>query len=110
MASITPEPGRGAARPLLTALLAALVAAAGCSPSGAPVAHPPAAVEAVAFDPAGKVVAAAAGVNVYSWDAGTGKERSTLTGPSAFTCLAFAPDGTRLATGDMKNTVIIWDA
>jgi WD40 repeat protein len=69
-------------------------------------------LNAVAFDPNGRVVAAggtASGGAVFGWDIATGKEELTLTGHTRpILALAFGPNG-RLATGGRDRTVKVWD-
>ena len=44
------------------------------------------------------------------WDAATGREVLKLEGRGGSKSLAFSPDGHRLATGDWRGTIKIWDA
>lgn len=45
------------------------------------------------------------------WDAVTGEELFALVGHAGqVTCIAFSPDGSRLATGSVDRTVKLWDA
>lgn len=97
---------------LLTGFVAVLAGGAGCrsKPSAAEDAPPPGGVEGVAFSPDGTTVVAVRGDEILLWDASTAEPRQTIQGPSPFTCVAFAADGSKLVTGDTKKTVIVWDA
>ncbi len=56
----------------------------------------------LAFSPDGATLATVAGkgMTVTLWDAARGKRRGRLRGPDYWLgCLAFAPDGRRLAAG-----------
>jgi WD40 repeat protein/serine/threonine protein kinase len=46
------------------------------------------------------------------WDLTTGQRLLTIAGPEVrmMTCVAFSPDGQRLATGNVRGAVTIWDA
>src|SRR5262249_37551756 len=49
-------------------------------------------------------------VPILLWNAETGKDAGTLPGPArAVTCLAFNPDGTRLAAAGLDGTIHIFD-
>src|SRR5262245_35047913 len=49
-------------------------------------------------------------VPILLWNAETGKEAGTMPGPArAVTCLAFSPDGTRLAAAGLDGTIHIFD-
>jgi hypothetical protein len=74
----------------------------------------------VAFSPNGRILASAAGPGRYRqaseadgiriWDTATGEEiHRPLGNNSAVTCLAFSPDGSRLASGLRNGSVLIWD-
>jgi hypothetical protein len=73
----------------------------------------------VAFSPDGKLLASAGGEEflknedrageVNLWDVTTGKELRRLGTVSTVTSVAFSPDGTRLATGSVDKTVVVWD-
>jgi hypothetical protein len=43
------------------------------------------------------------------WDLAAGKEIQTISG-EGFNCVAFAPDGKTVATGNADTTVLIWEA
>jgi serine/threonine protein kinase len=74
--------------------------------------------EALAFSPDGAILVGADGVgDIYLWDTATGRIVSSLKDPgaSAVTSVAFAPNGTVLATGDQYGSgssggdVHLWD-
>jgi WD40 repeat protein len=72
--------------------------------------------QALAFSPSGRILAVAGdGVAVRLWDADTGTELEPLrVDKGTVRCVAFSPDGTRLATstcaGDGQPPVVtIWD-
>jgi serine/threonine protein kinase/WD40 repeat protein len=70
---------------------------------------------AITFSPDGKLIAASGGSSeianpiVKVWDAGTGKFRFALTGPSGWVRqLTFSPDSSRLAAGGADKMVWLW--
>jgi WD40 repeat protein len=72
----------------------------------------------LAFSPDSRRLASAAGVyrslkapgEVKIWDAVTGQDLITLSGPTCgFFGVAFSPDGRRLATASQDGIVRIWD-
>jgi WD40 repeat protein len=78
-------------------------------------------VSAVAFSPDGKTLAVcdSSGEKVRILDVGTARERHALAGHAArCTCMAFSPDGQRVASGDdfynrtgnYEGRLCIWDA
>src|SRR5262249_27805774 len=66
----------------------------------------------VVFSLDGKVMATLtsglAALVVRLWDLAAGKEIHSISG-EGFNCLAFAPDGKTLATGNADTTVLIWE-
>jgi RNA polymerase sigma factor (sigma-70 family) len=68
-------------------------------------------VPAAAFSPDGKLLAFADGLLVRLWDVPRERELPPLKGHTQYVrCLAFARDGTTLATGSTDLTVRLWDA
>jgi hypothetical protein len=78
-------------------------------------------IAAVAFSPDGRLVASGSGTDrsqaaspepdsIRLWDVVTGEEVRRLPGRgSAVTSLAFAPGGSRLASGLRNSTVLLWE-
>ena len=71
-----------------------------------------ASVNAVAFSPDGRTLAAGTGDGtVWLWDVAARQEPSELVGPAdQVTSLAFSPDGKTLAGGSADGTVWLWNA
>jgi len=75
-------------------------------------------VNALAFSPNGKRLAASVGTNADGkhppgkvWDAESGQELFTLKGhTNDVFCLAYSPDGKRLASGSFDTTVKVWNS
>ncbi|SDL28319.1 hypothetical protein [Nonomuraea jiangxiensis] len=64
----------------------------------------------VAFSPDGRALAAAHGDEVRLWDLTTHQQIGRPFGHSGLlTAMAFAPDGTKLATGSKDETARLWD-
>jgi WD40 repeat protein/serine/threonine protein kinase len=72
----------------------------------------PGTVQSVAIDPAGRWVASggrSSDQSVRVWKTDTGELLHQLLGPESHTCIAFNPDGTRLAAVGYEGTVHLWD-
>ncbi len=67
-------------------------------------------VQALAYSPAGNILAQAAGLHVRLWDATSGQAVADLEGPAEpISCLAFAPHGELLATASSAGlSVWLW--
>jgi WD40 repeat protein len=67
----------------------------------------------MAFSADGKILATTGGdrpSRLTLWEVATGKELMGLEGPDVLIqCLAFSPDGKRLACGMQNSTALIWD-
>ena len=67
-------------------------------------------VSAVAFSPAGSLIASGT-VNglTFVWDVATSEMVATLVGHTGIHAVAFSPDGTLLASGSSDGRVFVWD-
>ena len=73
---------------------------------------PPVRVNALAFSPDGRYLAAGCQDNsILLWDTKSGTVRHHLAGHlcSIISCLAFSPDGKRLVSGSEDWTIKVWD-
>jgi WD40 repeat protein len=94
------------------------------APAGRPLAAPAdgssdgQGVRAVAFSPAGDLLATgAAGGTTYLWDVASGRVTARLAdgtqgagGTQGVSAVAYSPDGTRVAAADQNGYVYLWDA
>src|ERR1019366_3179720 len=73
--------------------------------------HPAVKVNALAFSPDGRYLAAGCQDNsIQLWDTQTGTVQHQLMGHLSFvSCVAFSPDGKRLVSGSEDWTVKVWD-
>src|SRR5262249_41181783 len=70
----------------------------------------PSGVCSVAFSGDGRTLATGHATDVRLWEVATGRQRGVLKGHCAsVNCLAFSPDGARLASGSVDTTVLLWD-
>lgn len=70
---------------------------------------PGAAVQALSFDPSGRLLAVAAGSSLGLWDAWSGHPTQPLKGHvDRIGCLAFSPDGAWLVSGDAAGLLQTW--
>jgi WD40 repeat protein len=67
------------------------------------------AIPAIAYSPDGSSLAIVNGNVIRLRDAQTSRFVRTIVGDDSFYSLAFSPDGSYLAAGDVDNTISIWD-
>ena len=67
-------------------------------------------VRSLCFAPDGKTLAGAYGHPALLLDVATGRKRWALDHPDYVNAVAFAPEGTTLATGDNSGRIRLWDA
>jgi WD40 repeat protein len=68
-------------------------------------------LRSVAYSPDGRWLAVGQAKGVQLWEAASGREVRTLTGPrDLVTVVAFSPDGQQVAAGGRENLLWLWDA
>ena len=67
------------------------------------------AVHALAFERSGGALAAGGDRGLQIWDATTYEEEALFPWVFGITALAFSPDNTTLAAGDVEGLVVLWD-
>jgi WD40 repeat protein len=68
-------------------------------------------LQSLAYSPDGRWLAVGQAKGVQLWDAASGREVRTLTGPrDLVTAVAFSPDGQQVAAGGRENLLWLWDA
>ena len=67
-------------------------------------------VSSISFRFDGKVLTSGSNYSIRFWDVESGKEiRSIDTHHRWISSISFSPDGKELATGDLENTIALWD-
>ena len=64
----------------------------------------------IAFSPDGRRLAVATSIGIWFYDAETFDEIALLAEPEEdATAVAFSPNGTKIASGSVDGTVLLWD-
>jgi WD40 repeat protein/serine/threonine protein kinase len=64
----------------------------------------------MSFQPGANVLATVGDNTLRTWDLSSGRELRSMSHPKPPLCVAFSPNGTRVASGDVAGVIRIWDA